>query len=412
MTAVEVVVPRLGTVDVADLRSWADEAPTSRPFSADIVEFAVAYGRALNGSEVAKRHPEVHALAFWLREAPLRELRVAFEATRPPEVVAAPRGTVFHVPPGNVDTVFVYSWLLAALAGNRNVVRLPSSAGDVVEGLVDVAADVLDEPRFDAVRNRTRLIRYGHEREITEACSAIADVRVIWGGDATVGALRSVPIPPHATELTFPDRFAYALLDVDAVLALDPAALDRLADRFVTDAYWFDQVACSSPRLVLWHGHSAEAADASESFFAAVARAADRARYRAPLSAVLGKLVHAADAAIVEDVTRVRQLGNDVFVLTLPTADHFRREGPGAGLFYELCVPTLAAVADLAQRRDQTVTHFGFDLADLRGLAEQCNGRGIDRLVPVGQALALHRFWDGFDLLAGFTRLTHVVPGR
>lgn len=413
MTAVDVVVPALGRVEAGEVvAGWAERAPAARPFSADSVAFAVAYGKALASSAVAAAHPEVRALAFWLREAPLRELQQAFTGGLPAEVVASPRGTVLHIPPGNVDTVFVYSWVLAALAGNRNLVRLPTADSAVVDALVDVARQVLDDPAFSAVRERTRLVRYGHEADITAVLSAASDTRVVWGGDATVSAIRAVPLPPHATELTFPDRFAFALADVAAVAALDPPSLGRLADRFVTDSYWFDQVACSSPRLVVWRGAPEPAAAASERFFEAVQQAVVRAGYHAPLSAVLGKLVHAAAAVIEEDVEAVRMLGNDVFRLTLDGDARFRREAPGGGLFYELVVADLDAVAALVQRKDQTVTHFGFEAAELRGLAERCNGRGLDRLVPFGRALALHRFWDGHDLLGSFARLTHVVPDR
>jgi len=36
------------------------------------------------------------------------------------------------------------------------------------------------------LRGSTVMIRYGHEREITEAISRMSDVRVIWGGDRSV----------------------------------------------------------------------------------------------------------------------------------------------------------------------------------------------------------------------------------
>lgn len=409
--AVEVVVPAGLTLDAADLATWADDVPTARPFAEETVAFCVALGKALTRSEVAGRHPEVRALAFWLREAPLRELQRAVEGGWPAEVVVAPRGTVFHVPPGNVDTVFVYSWLLAALAGNRNVVRLPSGSDDVVEALCAEAEAVLADPAFAGVRARTRLVRYGHDPEVTAAFSTACDVRVLWGGDATVARLRAVPLPVHATEVTFPDRFAFALLDSAAVAALDEVALRGLADRFVTDAYWFDQMACSSPRLLVWRG-TEEAAVAAARFFPAVREAVERVGYRTPLSAVLGKLVHAASAAVDEPVRRIGRLGNEVFTLELSTLDGFGREGPGGGLFYTATVGDLAEVAEFVGRRDQTVTHFGFAEAELRALAERANGRGIDRLVPVGRALALHRFWDGLDLLAAFTRLTHVQVSR
>jgi hypothetical protein len=281
----------------------------------------------------------------------------------------------------------------------------------VVDALCAEAEGVLTDPAFAGVRGRTRLIRYGHDAAVTAALSAVCDVWVLWGGDATVAQLRAVSLPVHATEVTFPDRFAFALLDAAAVAALDPAALRGLADRFVADAYWFDQMACSSPRLVVWRG-AAEAASAAERLFPAVREAVERAGYRTPLSAVLGKLVHAASAAVDEPVRRVGRLGNEVFTLELSGLDGFGREGPGGGLFYTAVVADLAEVARFVGRRDQTVTHFGFDEAELRGLAVAANGRGIDRLVPVGRALALNRFWDGHDLMAAFTRLTHVEAGR
>ncbi len=394
------------------MATWADDAPTVRPFAEETLAFAIAYGRALAASDVARQHPEVRALAFWLREAPLRELQRAFESGQPDEVVTSPRGTVFHIPPGNVDTVFVYSWLLAALVGNRNLVRLPSGGGDVVDALAAVAGEVLAEARFADIRARTRLVHYGHDAEVTAAFSAAADVRVLWGGDASVLALRAVPLPPHATELTFPDRFAFALLDVAAVTA--STTRGSTAWPTASSPTRSGSTRWRARRPGSWCGTAAPRPRpaASERFFPAVARAAERSGYHAPLSAVLGKFVHAAAAVIDEDVERVRLSGNDVFALTLADADRFRREAPGGGLFYELTVADVDELATFARRRDQTVTHFGFDAATLRALAEASNGRGIDRLVPVGQALALQRFWDGYDLLAGFTRLTHVVPER
>jgi hypothetical protein len=64
-------------------------------------------------------------------------------------------------------------------------------------------------------------------------------------------------------------------------------------------------------------------------------------------------------------------------------------------------------VTDLAEHvtvRDQTLVHAGFENDELRALAENVNGRGLDRLVPIGQALAFDRVWDGIDLFEAFTR--------
>jgi hypothetical protein len=57
-------------------------------------------------------------------------------------------------------------------------------------------------------------------------------------------------------------------------------------------------------------------------------------------------------------------------------------------------------------RRDQTVTHFGFTAPELTDFARAVAGAGIDRLVPIGEALTFAAVWDGYDLLREFTRVT------
>jgi len=87
-----------------------------------------------------------------------------------------------------------------------------------------------------------------------------------------------------------------------------------------------------------------------------------------------------------------------------------RRVAPGGGLFHEVVLPSLGALAPHLTRRDQTLTVFGIAPAALREAARLFNGRGIDRIVPVGQALAFHHVWDGYDLFQQFTRRVHVEP--
>ena len=158
-----------------------------------------------------------------------------------------PRGLVFHLPPSNVDTIFIYSWLLSALAGNANIVRMSERA----TGAALAVCRLFNQIAKDAdplIAHTTAILRYGHEREITAAISALSDVRVIWGGDATVNTIRTIPLPPHATELTFPDRYSLSVLDAAQYCELDQAERQSLATQFYNDMYWFDQMACSSPQ--------------------------------------------------------------------------------------------------------------------------------------------------------------------
>ena len=47
----------------------------------------------------------------------------------------------------------------------------------------------------------------------------------------------------------------------------------------------------------------------------------------------------------------------------------------------------------------------------MRRLARSINGRGIDRFVPIGQALAFGSVWDGLDLLHEFSKRVVVDAG-
>ena len=60
----------------------------------------------------------------------------------------------------------------------------------------------------------------------------------------------------------------------------------------------------------------------------------------------------------------------------------------GGGLFRHVPVARLADVLDFVDEGDQTVTHWGLDGETLREFAAAAGTRGLDRVVPIGEALA------------------------
>ena len=88
-------------------------------------------------------------------------------------------------------------------------------------------------------------------------------------------------------------------------------------------------------------------------------------------------------------------------MLELEEAVKLDRTHCGGGLLFQARTDRLLDIARWIGRRDQTMTYFGFSAEQLRQLAVSLNGRGIDRMAPIGQALNFHRYWDGYDLVAG-----------
>ncbi|MGH2734943.1 MAG: acyl-CoA reductase [Actinomycetota bacterium] len=408
---VERLLPSPGPIEVDELLTELALAAPLRPFCDEVMEFCAQLSGRLLRDPRTKGQPALVALAFWMRGAELLRLRREFDELRGGRVLA-PRGLVFHVPPANVDTMFVYSWLLSLLTGNLNVMRISMRDSDAGAATRGVIADLLARPEHAAIAARTAMIRYDRDDATTARICAQSDVRVLWGGDETVRSLRAFPLPLHARDLAFPDRFSLALLDARRYLKVEGAEAARLAEQFFNDAYWFDQLACSSPRLVVWRGAPEEAARAGKRFYEALAGEVEGRAYSLEPATALGKFAFAHRAALDEPVSEHDSHGNAVSVLTLSGLDDYRRSHHGAGTFLNAAVGDLAQLERFVTRRDQTVTHWGLDEDELTELVRTLNGRGVDRWVPIGRALQFGRFWDGYDLLAEFTRNVHVEFGE
>jgi len=402
------VLPVVTDVDVSDvLQRLAEPEYRSEPFNPVILAFCNDLSRALFRDLHARAFPELQALAFWMRKSELLKLKQEFDALQSDCTLLVPRGLVFHVPPSNVDTIFVYSWLLSVLSGNTNVIRLSDRAGDAANTICRVFGETLATADSSVTAN-TVVLRYGHDEAITSAISAACDVRVIWGGDTSVNAIRRIALPPHAKEMTFPDRYSLAVLAAGAYVRLDDSGKRDLASRFYNDTFWFDQMACSSPRLVVWTGSREECSSASASFYELLEREVRAKEYELAPGPRLNKLTFGYRAILDRPIASYDTFGSEVTVLQLEDIANFSREHCGGGLLFQAYAATIDEVAAIVGRRDQTISHFGFSGAELRAFARKLNGRGVDRCVPVGQALSFHRFWDGYDLLREFMRTVYI----
>ena len=242
LARVEVVCPAVGRL------TTLDHLKATAPFDPQVKAMVTAFSRRLAQDPEARAFPEIVALAHWLRPRAILDLEEAFRAGLPAGTVALGRGLALHFAPGNVDTIFLYSALLSVLAGNATVVRVSSRDSAQIGLLTRVLGTVLADPAFAAVAARIRIVRYAREAAITAALSATCDLRVIWGGDASVREIKAFPLPPRARDLPFPDRWSLSVIDA-ATLNAEGTDLPAVARSFANDAYWFGQMACSSPRL-------------------------------------------------------------------------------------------------------------------------------------------------------------------
>lgn len=396
------LLPDAADRPVRDILDRLDEAPSLLPFAPDALRLLADLSRRILAARDLGRAPDAVALGYWLRPANLARLADRY----PPPAdgsLRVPAGLAFHIPPSNVDMMFAYSWAAGLLAGNRQLVRLSRRRGELADRLLAVIGQAL---AGSIIAQGTAFIDYDRDDAVTAAISARCDLRVIWGGDAAVAAIRAIPLAPHAKETVFADRLSLAILSAAAVLDLDDKALADVAGRLFNDVLTFDQMACSSPRRLVWLG-PADVADAAERRLTAAMAAEIRRRdYRIATATALEKYAAACRAAIRGPVRAIERTRTDWVLVDLgdgpavpPDTSH-----PGAGLLYRCRVDAVAEIAPMIDRSVQTLTHFGIDRATLEALARTLAGKGIDRMVPLGQALAFDLVWDGYDLIDEFTR--------
>lgn len=336
----------------------------------------------------ARAQDAAAAFGFWRRTAHLQALARRHASPVP----RLGRGLVFHVAPSNVPALFGYTMAIGLLAGNANVVRASSHRGEADAVLLARLAQVLDRPEHGQVRERLSIVTYG---------------RVVWGGDATVAALRAMPMPPHAVEFSFPDRWSLALFSQAAFSAMDGEELAVQARRFYNDTYQMDQNACSSPHLVLWL-EDGGTPDCRARWWRTVAeqvvRRYDLGFYQAARKKeTLCRLAMTMDTPPIASVEQYE--GNRLYVACLDRlpADPTGLRG-GFGLFFQSAVSGWEALLSLLSPKVQTLVCGGIEPEPLaRYLAERGAG-GVDRVVRLGQALEMDTIWDGKDLISGLSR--------
>lgn len=397
--------PNRQDLDLAELLKRLDsEPPGGRLVFGDerVLDFLNAVSRRLLAPAVTRSRPELAALGFFLRRSQLRRLIADSDSGKRSEL-RVPRGTVFHVPPANVASLLVYPWALSMLAGNPNVVRLPTRGSEATDPLLELLCESAEDAA-PAIPFTQSVVAYGRDEDVTAALSAACRLRVLWGGDQTIQDLRRFPLAPDVRDLTMADRCSLCAISARGWVTASTAEREGLVEGFYNDAYWYGQAACASPLTVCWIGEAADADAASRDFLDRLEAVVARHRPLIEPETAIEKRVATYGLAAEGRAVAIRHASNALATVELAPArllDHWS----GTGTFGLAAFPSLLGLAPLITRRHQTMSHFGFSREELVRFVDALAGRGIERLVPIGEALAFEPVWDGYDLVREFSKV-------
>lgn len=396
------------SVDVVALLAKLNASPGRMPFDDLGMAFVAQMSRSLLTDKAFRSHPELIAMAHWFRAANLPRLREQLldgDNTASTSVFLR-KGLVFHIAPSNVDSVFIYSWLLSLLCGNANIARVSRRRTVQMQAFFEHVRRILSSPEFAELAQSNWVLSYDHDPEITAKLSAACHLRVIWGGDATISLIRQTPLPALSMELAFANRFSMALIKSDAVHVLDETGLRDLVSRFYNDVFWFNQRACSSPKAVWWIGETKSVAAARSRFWPALQQQINQQKPENEPAQVMNRLTNSFALAQAHEGARMEspmgELPCRILIQDLNESDRILHDGQG--MFIELIRPSLLSMLPALRSRDQTLAHFGFSQDDWRSIFRNLPPHAADRMVPIGEALAFSSVWDGVNLLRAFTR--------
>lgn len=378
----------------------ANQASSVVPaFCETSLQYTDALSQALLQDPACRNWPDLIALGFWLRRAQLTQMLSTYQQQA--DLCFKPLGWVFHAAPANVDSLFMYSGILSFLVGNCNLIRLSSRSGGSSLLLIAKIRSIAAE--FPAQNARFCLVQSSHNAPKLSQYLAHCDGRVLWGSDEAIVALRKMPMPAYARELCFAHKFSLALLGAPAVLDATEAQLTDLLQQFSRDNLTYAQQACSSAKAICWLGTPAEVAAAQQKFWPKLSELVNRQsllnaseHYQALANAQLLVMQNPLETSMKLQSPLLR-----LQTATL-TADHTNLH-QGCGLFVETQVAELSELNQQLTPSHQTLSHWGVPKTLLQRwfMSQLC---GIDRLVPVGQALNFNPVWDGVDIISSLSR--------
>lgn len=383
-----------------DWDNWCAYRPDV-PFSDSVIETLGALSASLLKDRASRLYPDVTTFAFFCRKANLLKLKRQYTDAS----IRLGRGIVFHIAPSNVPINFGYSLVAGLLAGNYNIVRVSSKEFPQVDMIVRHLYRLQQENDdiYQAVLNRIALVRYDHESKAGDYFSSVCQVRVIWGGDGTIAQLRKSELPSRSFDVTFADRYSFAVLNADELV--NETHMGRIAEGFYNDTYLFDQNACSAPHLIVWLGSEENRKKAKEMFWSAVYEEVKKKRYSFQPVMAVDKLTAFYRQSQAMEITKVGGEDNLLVRSQLgelcASIDDYRCS---CGYFSEYDASNLNEIVPIIKYKYQTMASYGVAKTVLQDFVLTNHLIGIDRIVPLGETTSFSLTWDGYDLIRTLSR--------
>jgi len=372
-----------------------------RPFNNLCIDFLEDFSKKLKNYKDLKSYPDLIYLMYWCRKERIKKLEHSLTDNQ----YRLGRGLIFHICPSNVPTNFVYSLFFGLLSGNSNIVKISSENSKEKSIIISILKNIFDKRKYKALKNSNILTEYkASNTKNTEFFSSVCDARVIWGGNKTINDIRKFWIPERSIDITFADRYSISVINLEILKNLNLNRLKILAKKFYYDSYLMNQAACNSPHFVFWVGK--KNTKLQNSFWKELNEAVENNFIFDDIH-IVDKYTNLMKNIIEHDkFNKINMYKNNLYVVDVNqkvnTIENIRGKN---GTFFQKNINNLSKIKHSISKKCQTLTYFGFEKKELEVFLLNNNLSGIDRAVPIGNALNINPIWDGFNVLNELSRI-------
>lgn len=374
------------------------------PFADETIDYLNSLSSVLNKDPEVRDYPEVLTFAFFCRKANLLTLKKKFLKEN---TYKLGRGIVFHIAPSNVPVNFAYSLVCGMLAGNINIVRVPSREFRQIN-LISRAININNKQEFSHYSKRIVLVSYDKNSSATSYFSSFCDVRIIWGGDDTIDEVRKNKLLPRSFDITFSDRYSFCIINADKFA--NESRPETMIGGFYNDTYLSDQNACTSPHLIIWIGTEHNIAISQKNFWSKLHSLVKSKYTLRPITAIDKLTVAYCQAISLGNIKKIETSDNFLWRMKLSELDmNLNNLRCNSGYFTEYHAKSIYEVSGIIDRKYQTLSYYGFEKSELADFIKKIKPLGIDRIVPIGRTLDFSLYWDGYNLIESLSREVEIL---
>lgn len=386
----------LGKLNAADMLGGFLSPRRRSVGNLTVVDYLSDVSRKILGSKACRQHPDVITFGYFCRKSSIKR---ALENTTV-QSHSFGWGFALHIAPSNVPVNFAFSFVFGLLAGNNNLVRLPTTSWPQVELLIGVFREVAKLDKYKDLSSTNAFVRTERDSPELNKMVSHCDALVVWGGDTTVATFRSLSKKPRCVELYFPDRKSSLVINAQTLADYSEDQFDRLALDFFNDTYLVDNNACSSPRRIYWVGDDVNLDTLKNRFWQAVDKVITRKEYNLNIVAKIDRYLDVMRSVeLAKSPVKVNKISEDIWLTSRGDEMLIGR----LGRYSEASFCKLGHALAMLDDDEQTLTYMGFDQEQMKN-AILNSGVIVDRVVPAGIALDISFLWDGVDVLQRLSR--------